>query len=167
MGHERGVDAAGTAVAAFDTSRRRRRCRRARPDSRRHHGRGPHRPRPLFADVVSVRTAGTPEHVARAHRRVPPRRARGESARRRPMAGFVRSATGRFVDVGPPAVAERAAAKAARPGHEEIRVGLVRRAARARPAAARVPDEHARAERGTLPPPDGRPSAAARAGRPR
>jgi len=86
--------------------------------------------------IVPVRTAGAPEHSARAHRRVPPRRAPTSPRARR----------GRLVvggpGAGPRATAESSRATTPAARHEEVRVRLVRRATRARQTAGH-PDEHA------------------------
>lgn len=101
--------------------------------------------------VVPVRVAGAPEHFARAHRRVPPRRApapRRIRRRRGHVVGGGRSHGARAAAQGTVAAAATAAAPSAqgrrRRRHEEVRVRVVRRrAARARQADAGVPDEHA------------------------
>lgn len=148
MGHERGVEPARKAVGTANGGR---------PGT----DRGSHRHRHVGVTVVAVvpvRTAGASEHVARAHRRVPPRRAPAEPVRRprRPVVRVVHVAAVhhpqfRRRDARPPtAAAEDAAATAAagrspRPCHEKVRFRLVRHAARARPSTG-VPDEHAQLE---------------------
>jgi len=149
VGHERGVDAAGEtdAVVVVHTWV----ARVAHVVA--HH-------------VVPVPVAGAAEHVARAHRRVPPRRILRD--RRERLVHVVRVIAGRGAQLrhvvggrgdGPQTAAESAAATSQGRGDgrgrrdEEIRVRLVRRAARAR-QAARVPHEHARPDvAGTSAPP--------------
>lgn len=115
VGHERGVHAAGKADADHAGSG----------------GRGTR---------VPVRAAGTPKHVASAHRGVPSRRAQPE-----PAASAVRRERRDVVGHHATGPWEAADGTAAAPGrdHEKVCVRVVRRAARARPAAG-VPHEHAR-----------------------
>lgn len=138
--------------------------------------------------LVPVPVTGTAEHVARAHRRVPADRTRvlrrrrpGEPKKRRHVRVFaghrpqLRHVVGGRGH-GPQTVAESAAGTSDGPDgrrhrtsggrHEEVRVRLVRDAARAR-QTARVPDEHAGPNVArTVPPPSAAPSSAARNRRP-